>query len=104
MVEKEIAVKTKVRQSNIELLRIIAMFFVLIGHANGVVMGMLSPVEIETATLSSFIRILFMSIAIGGVNIFVLISGWFGVRANYRGLAKLLFQFFFYFHILFKVL
>ena len=95
MVEKEIAVKTKVRQSNIELLRIIAMFFVLIGHANGVVMGMLSPVEIETATLSSFIRILFMSIAIGGVNIFVLISGWFGVRANYRGLAKLLFQFFF---------
>lgn len=95
MVEKEIAVKTKVRQSNIELLRIIAMFFVLIGHANGVVMGMPSPVEIETDTLSSFIRILFMSIAIGGVNIFVLISGWFGVRANYRGLAKLLFQFFF---------
>ena len=52
MFEKEIAVKTKVRQSNIELLRIIAMFFVLIGHANGVVMGMLSPVEIETAVFS----------------------------------------------------
>ena len=29
-----------IRQSNIELLRILAMLFVLIGHANGVVLGL----------------------------------------------------------------
>ena len=29
-----------IRQSNIELLRILAMLFVLIGHANGLVLGL----------------------------------------------------------------
>ncbi len=83
------------RQSNFELLRILAMLFILIGHANGVVMGMPSSGEILSTPISSVTRIFFMSIAIGGVNIFVLISGWFGIRASKKGLLKYAFQVFF---------
>lgn len=83
------------RQSNFELLRILAMLFILIGHANSVVMGMPSSVEILSTPISSVTRIFFMSISIGGVNIFVLISGWFGIRASKKGLLKYAFQVFF---------
>ena len=40
-------------------------------------------------------RIFFESISIVGVNVFVLISGWFGIRTNVKGVCKYLFQCFF---------
>ena len=60
-----------IRQSNIELLRILAMLFVLIGHANGLVLGLPATEDFQNNPLSSFCRILFTSLAVGGVNIFV---------------------------------
>lgn len=80
------------RQSNIELLRIVSIFFVLIGHAFGVVLGLPGAQDIETEPLDSFLRILLGAAALGGVNIFVLISGWFGIHPNKRGLAKYIYQ------------
>lgn len=84
----------KQRQSNIELLRIIAILFVLMGHV-GMVMGLPSGIEISESPVSTLTRLFFQSIAVGGVNIFVLISGWFGIRANSKGLAKYIYQVFF---------
>ena len=81
-----------IRQSNIELLRILAMLFVLIGHANGLVLGLPATEDFQNNPLSSFCRILFTSLAVGGVNIFVLISGWFGIHATKKGAAKFIFQ------------
>jgi len=81
-----------IRQSNIELLRILAMLFVLIGHANGVVLGLPVMEDFQDDPLGSFCRILFTSLAVGGVNIFILISGWFGIHATKKGAAKFLFQ------------
>ncbi len=80
------------RQSNIELLRIISIFFVLIGHAFGVVLGLPDAHDIDAEPLNSFLRILLGAVALGGVNIFVLISGWFGIHPSKKGLAKYLYQ------------
>lgn len=84
--------KVKVRQSNIELLRIFAIFLVLVCHAVGKVQGLPSAEVIQTSAISSYLELLLMSIAIGGVDIFVLISGWFGIHSTKRGLCKFLFQ------------
>lgn len=44
---------------------------------------------------NSLLHFFLMSFSIGGVDIFVLISGWFGIHATRKGLAKYLYQVFF---------
>lgn len=83
------------RQSGVELLRVIAIFMVLVCHANARVLGLPSPSDFDSSPLSSVVRMFFACAGEGGVNIFVMISGWFGIHAKPRGLAKLLFQVFF---------
>lgn len=83
------------RQSGVELLRIIAIFMVLVCHANARVLGLPSPEDFVSSASSSVVRIFFACIGEGGVDIFVMISGWFGIHAKPKGLAKLLFQVFF---------
>ena len=80
------------RLSNIELLRIFAIIGVLYGHAVGLVLGLPNADSIHQNFISSFFKLLIGNIFIGGVNVFILISGWFGIRANKKGLAKFLFQ------------
>lgn len=87
--------KINERLSNIELLRILAIFGVLLGHSIGFTLGLPSSEEIRGAFLKSFFSVMLTSIYLGGVNIFVLISGWFGIKATKRGLSKFLFQVFF---------
>ena len=82
----------KKRQSNIELLRIVAMIFILICHACGKVLGLPSQNDIVHSFSQSFIKILFDGLAIGGVDIFVLISGWFGIHFSIRGIVKVIYQ------------
>ncbi len=83
------------RQSGVELLRIIAIFMVLVCHANARVLGLPSPSDFVSTPASSVVRMLFGCVGVGGVNIFVMISGWFGIHAKPKGLAKLLFEVFF---------
>ena len=80
------------RQSGIELLRIIAMFFVLVQHANGLAIGLPGAFECVEAPTYSFLRIVIQSLAIVGVDVFVLISGWFGISFNLKRLGEFLFQ------------
>lgn len=82
----------KSRYSNFELLRIIAMFLVLVVHANFFTLSAPTIQEIETTPLPSFIRILLQSISILCVNMFVLISGWFGIKFSTRKVVSFLFQ------------
>jgi surface polysaccharide O-acyltransferase-like enzyme len=82
----------KERQSNIELLRIIAMFLVMVVHANVFSLGLPTYYEYSNAPISSFTRILIESLAIVSVNVFVLISGWFGIHPSLKGFAKFIFQ------------
>ncbi len=80
------------RQSNIELLRIIAMLLLMGVHANYVVFGAPSTSEIIDNPPNAFFRILTENICIVGVNVFILISGWFGIRYKTKSLSNLIFQ------------
>lgn len=88
--------ENKVRESNFELLRIIAMFMVLILHADFVALGAPDYVDITTSPIVSTIKVLFETLCIVGVNVFVLISGWFGIKPSIRGFSKFTFQLLFF--------
>lgn len=77
----------KQRLSNIELLRIISILFVLIGHVS-VSLGNRQP----ASSFDFVCKNLLSAIAVGGVDIFVLISGWFGIHATKQGLGKYIYQ------------
>lgn len=87
-----VAEKVKQRQSNIELLRIISMFLVLIVHSDFFSLGSPNMESFITKPFFSFSQLLFQAISIGCVNIFVLISGWFGIKPNLKGFIKFIFQ------------
>lgn len=83
---------SKIRLSNLELLRIISMFFVLIVHANFKVLGVPSYEIIKNNPSYALIQIMIESFAIVCVNAFILISGWFGINFKLKSLYSLLFQ------------
>lgn len=91
--KKTESVRRMHRQSNIELLRIVSMFFVLILHANFYAIG-LSEVQNDIIPLSvmSFIQ----EFSDVGVNVFILISGYFGIHTSRRGILNFVFQCLFY--------
>lgn len=82
----------KERESNIELLRIIAMFMILGLHVNMFAIGLPDKTNILENPLNSFTRLFFEYLCIIGVNVFVLISGWFGIKFKTKGLYNFLFQ------------
>ncbi|MDO5460803.1 MAG: acyltransferase family protein, partial [Bacteroidales bacterium] len=69
---------TKIRNSNFELLRIIAMLFIVIWHIS---------IHAQRGELASHNYILALTIT--GVNLFVLISGYFGIKLNWKSLLTL---------------
>lgn len=80
------------RNSNIELLRIVAMVFVMVVHASFKAIGIPSIDNFNSDLFSSLIRIFGESISIICVNIFVLISGWFGIKIKRKRISEFLFQ------------
>lgn len=83
---------TKVRESNFELLRIIAMFMVLVLHADFQALGEPTRADIISSPLTSSLKVFFEMASIVAVNVFVLISGWFGIRPSIKGFCKFVFQ------------
>ena len=84
------------RESNIELLRNVSMFMVLLLHANFVAMGRPTPEDLTISPLSSAFRWLIEGLSIASVNAFVLISGWFGIKASKKGTFKFIYQILFF--------
>lgn len=82
----------KPRFANMELLRIVSMLFILILHAN----GSLGVPDLNNCYFTATFRVFIESLAIIAVNIFVCLSGWFGLRFSIAKLSSLLFQVFFY--------
>ena len=81
-----------VRESNMELLRIVAMFFVLLVHADFFSLGEPTGVDCVTNPMDAFLRVLFQALSISCVNIFVCLSGWFGIQPKFKSLSSLIFQ------------
>lgn len=90
----------KQRESNIELLRILAMFLVMAVHVNDVALGHVTSQQVNTDVLSSSFRLIMEALAVVCVDVFVLISGWFGIRPSGKGLAKFVFQCCFFYVLL----
>ena len=86
----------KTRKSNIELLRIISMILIVLVHSNYFLFGPVIGEEIEHALFRSFGRILFQQLCIIGVNVFVLISGYFGIRPTKKKFFSLMSQIIFW--------
>lgn len=80
------------RKTNIEVLRILAMFLVLVVHADFWSLGGPSVQEVKNSFLPSLTRIFFESISIVCVNVFIFISGWFKIRPTLKGFANFIFQ------------
>ena len=88
------------RDSNMELLRILAMLGILIVHADFFSLGAPTKEECINAPLVSAWRFIIENITIICVNLFVLLSGWYGIHPKKKRLSEFLFQILF-FNILF---
>lgn len=88
----QVIAKPKVRESNFELLRIIAMFMVLILHADFQALGAPTRADIISSPIASTLKVFFEMASIVAVNVFILISGWFGIRPSVKGFCKFAFQ------------
>lgn len=86
----------KPRQSGVELLRIISMFLVLLIHTN-MWNEKWHGLDLQNSFSTSATTIFLQSISCVCVNVFVLISGWFGIRFSVKRLTKFIFQCMFFF-------
>lgn len=85
---------SKQRESNIELLRVIAIFLVLVVHVNMLQKGIGIPelTDLEYSFIPTVTRVFFISVAYICVDVFIIISGWYGIHASLRGMGKLMFM------------
>lgn len=72
------------------------MFLVLVLHANFFSLGAPNSIECNINPATSAFRIFLKSMSIVAVNVFVLISGWFGINFRIKSLLKFLFQVLFF--------
>lgn len=79
------------RNLSLDLLRIIAMLLVLIVHVIGVI-GVPTAESFNDDLLGSIGRSFLYFISVGCVDIFILLSGWFGLKFTLNKLANLFFQ------------
>ncbi|MBR1890036.1 MAG: hypothetical protein IJ816_05355 [Alloprevotella sp.] len=80
------------RQSNMELLRVITMFGILLLHANYFCFGYPKFQLVNSHILTYPGRYFLEYLCISAVDVFVMISGWFGIRARLNGALRLLYQ------------
>lgn len=83
---------TKQRESNIELLRLLAMMLVIVTHIDGNSLGYPMPEDYLINHSSVFLRLLFASLSAVCVDLFILISGWFGIYPNKRKFFSFIYQ------------
>ena len=86
----------KVRESNIELLRNISMFMILVIHANFVSLPRIGYEELLSNIVPSITRFFFESLGIVAVNVFVFISGWFGIKTRTKSVLSFIYLILFY--------
>lgn len=88
--------KNKVRQSNFELLRIIALFLVMILHSNFQTLGYPVFEDVPHNPVKYFSEFMVQGISAICVNVFIILSGWFGISPTVKGVMKLIYQVLFF--------
>lgn len=84
------------RDSNMELLRIVSMLFVLVIHANGFAAPFPEGETILASPGNAFIRYFIEALTAVCVNSFILLSGWFGIKFSIKRLLCFCFQVYFF--------
>ncbi len=84
------------RQSNLELLRIVAMLLVLVVHADFLAFGKPDIAQIGSNPCASWLSYWVEAFAIVCVDLFVLLSGYFGIVWRFKSLGAYLFQVLFF--------
>ena len=77
------------RDSRFELLRIVAILFITLHHLllfGAAVCGYLTAYDIESKGVAG---VALNSVAVIGVSLFVMITGWFGVRRVWQPFLRL---------------
>lgn len=87
----EIVKRKVLRDSNIELLRIVSMFYIVVLHIVGIGLTFY-----DISGEINFEKLLIESFAIIGVNCFILISGYFGISLNLLSVSKFILECLFY--------
>lgn len=72
------------------------MIMVVLLHSNYWSLGAITKPDIIANSLLSFFRIFFEQLCLVGVNVFILISGWFGITPSVKGVFNILYQVFFF--------
>lgn len=80
------------RQSNMELLRLVAMMMILVMHMDYGAFGLPTVEGVEQAPMTTFWRIFVEHLCLVAVNVYVLISGWFGIRPKKKSFVRLIVQ------------
>lgn len=93
--ESKAAQKTNQRQSGIELLRIVSMFLVLLLHSLYYSLGRPTADDYANNGVEMVLRTEFEAISLVCVNVFVMISGWFGIKVKIKRLAEFIYQWLF---------
>lgn len=84
------------RNSSIELLRLILMLFILTHHALGICWNFPSKSDFLSFPSLEIAKLSINHLCIIAVNVFVLISGYFGIRPSLKGFLYLCFKCFFF--------
>lgn len=79
-----------------ELLRIVAMLLVMILHTDLISFDGLNVVDPVNEPTLSFFRIAVQTTSFVCVNVFILISGWYGIRPRFSRLSEFCFQVLFF--------
>ena len=76
----------KKRLSNIEVWRIVSMIFVMLIHVTYALSGK------TYSEVDSLLCVIVQWVTMICVDLFVLISGWFGIHFSFKGIGKLIYQ------------
>lgn len=85
------SLKNSGRESNFELLRIVAMFLVLIVHANFLSLGCPTHCDVIEHPISSLNRYIIQFLALVCVNVYIIISGYFSIRVKAKSILNFIF-------------
>lgn len=80
------------RQSNIELLRLISIILIVVVHADFFSLSAPNYELLISSPVATITQLSIESIAICAVNVFIFISGWFGIRPKIKSMCNLGFQ------------
>ena len=86
----------KMRESNFELLRIVAILMVIVGHVNGIAFPAMTHSDVVDTPVICFSRMLLGQFCVVAVDVFILISGYFSIRLKLKSVLNFAYLIFFW--------